>query len=224
MNSQDRSRSLSPSRNLNASVSSLSSMDLSSMSDDASSSDLIRGYRMDRLRANTIEQRKYETLKNLTERCNYHISQGDLKFTYSKQLIGEDIRDWLLKELDTRGVDAYYCDRYLNIYLDDANQASAPKDWEEESDSEEYEYESEDSTTEEFPQSPSYHNQLVLLFLILMIVVMYYIKVCYLNSNSNTTNLGSIGCKEISQYFNRTAQQFAGSTRASVEENSPMFG
>ncbi|MEX0595152.1 MAG: hypothetical protein WD512_01545 [Candidatus Paceibacterota bacterium] len=194
----------------------------------SSSSELIRGYRMENLRSETIQERKDKLLKNVTRHCNDAIRySGDMTSNYPKSRIDEDLQEWLPKELSERGVDSFYTvDGYfLKMFLDDAllqPEEAYESDQEEEayeSDQEEEAYESdqeEDKDTSE--DKPSYNTQLVLLLMIMAIATIYYIKVCYLNNITTST-----GCKEVvEQYFNRTAQQFISHSR--TEENTDMFG
>jgi hypothetical protein len=231
-NSMDRSRSLSPSSSSRSSSINPILSNLPDQMDDessSSSSELIRGYRMDRLRNQTIQERKDKLLKNVTQHCNEAIRySGDLTTNYPKSSIDGDLQEWLPKELSERGVDSYYTpDGYfLKMYLDDAflqpeyesdQDNDSLSDQENESD-QENDFLSE-SDQENDDQKPSYNNQLILLLFVLVFAIVYYIKVCYMNNTATSS-----GCKGVEQYFNRTAQQFISNTAATTEENTDLWG
>lgn len=104
----NRSRSLSPERNSDtrsrSRIPSPESREMSpSGSDEAESSGLIRGDKFENLRESTRDVRKKNLLERVTNMAEFSAKQGD--YTVNMRVnVPDDLKDWLIDELRSRGI------------------------------------------------------------------------------------------------------------------------
>lgn len=174
-NNQERSRSLSPGRNSGFNSASESM-------DDASSSENVRGYRLESRRLKGLEERKAQLLKRVTKECNDAADLGTKEIEFYANRIEDDLREWIVEELHNRGVDSEYVQRYssvyLVIYIGENAKPLEDEYYYDSSDEEQQvieEDEEEDSSEESNSSIPSnpFNIKMVMVMILLMVMVMY---------------------------------------------------
>ena len=175
-NNQERSRSLSPGRNSGFNSASESM-------DDASSSENVRGYRLESRRLKGLEERKAQLLKRVTNECNNAADLGTKEIEFYANRIDDDLRDWIVEELRYRGVDSEYVQRYSSVYLviyigenakplEDEYYYDSSDEEEREVIEEDEEEDSSEESNSSIPSNP-FNIKMVMVTIILMVMVMY---------------------------------------------------
>lgn len=170
-NNQERSRSLSPGRNSGFNSASESM-------DDASSSENVRGYRLESRRLKGLEERKAQLLKRVTKECNDAADLGTKEIEFYANRIEDDLREWIVEELHNRGVDSEYVQRYSSVYLviyigENAKPLEDEYDeYYDSSDEEQQVIEEEEDSSSSSTSNP-FNIKVVLAMILLMVMAMY---------------------------------------------------